>query len=76
MVTNQNVIRRRCGWCPDKAPLDGLGPIPDGALVSDGLCPSCASRLHADMDARRAARLEVQSTELAIETAARARRVA
>lgn len=44
-------FRVRCSWCPDKAPMDGLGPIPDDARVSDGLCLSCADRLIAQLDA-------------------------
>ena len=32
-------LRIRCAWCPIKHPMDGLGPIPDGVIVSDGACP-------------------------------------
>lgn len=49
------VLRQRCAWCAVKHETDGLGPILESDLVSDGLCDVAAAKWNAEMDAREAA---------------------
>lgn len=34
-----HTLRKRCAWGDPPHPMDGLGPIMPGELVSDGICP-------------------------------------
>ena len=38
------VLRVVCAWYHDPVPLDGLGPVPDGAPLSHGICTECLER--------------------------------
>jgi hypothetical protein len=33
-------IVRRCAWCPPDET-----PVPEGAVISHGICPACAERM-------------------------------
>ena len=39
-----------CGWCPDKNAKTAEATF-RGETVSHGLCPACAAKLEADLDA-------------------------
>ncbi len=37
-------MRRVCSWFHDEIPIDGRGPVPDGAEKSHGMCDACYER--------------------------------
>jgi len=62
----------QCSWCGA-----GMGAKPglDG-MTSHGMCPRCASALHAEMDRVEAGSIAVRLVEQLIEETQRARRIA
>lgn len=45
-------IRKRCCYCAEKHPIDGLGPIQPNEIVSDGMCTEAFQKQMAILDRR------------------------
>jgi hypothetical protein len=44
------ILRRRCCYCSVPHPIDDLGVIAIGEMVSDGLCGEAYAKLNAAID--------------------------
>lgn len=49
----RGTMRSVCAWCKPKRPLDGLGPVRRGQVVSHTICEECMVKEMARLDAQR-----------------------